>query len=192
MSRGSLGKIRRPYGHEHHDNRPEAQLFRSPPFIYTRQTICGQRKKRKIDPSLHSNLFRKGHYKGNRNFPGTLFLKRLHSTQKRRENSSYNKFKNLNQYLIVPKFKMETVAQVSKCILENLWGIIDLKDAFFLIPIAWLFHKYFAFVIDNRILVFQYMPFGLSLAPWYQKVTQGLMVIISSTSYSPLGWLSQT
>ena len=74
--------------------------------------------------------------------------------------------KNLNQFLNVPKFKMETVARVSKCILENSWGvIIDLKDAFFLIPLAWSFHKYFTFTIDNKILVFQFMPSGLSLAP---------------------------
>ena len=77
---------------------------------------------------------------------------------------------------------METVAQVSKCILENLWGIIiDLKDAFFLIPIAWPFHKYFAFVIDGRILVFQFMPFGLSIAPWaFTRVMRPIMREIHS------------
>ena len=85
--------------------------------------------------------------------------------------------KNLNQFLNVPKFKMETVARVSKCILENSWGvIIDLKDAFFLIPLAWSFHKYFAFMIDNKILVFQFMPFGLSLAPWaFTRVMRPVM-----------------
>ena len=40
-----------------------------------------------------------------------------------------------------------------------------MKDAFFLIPLEWSFHKYFTFMIDNKILVFQFMPSGLSLAP---------------------------
>ena len=40
-----------------------------------------------------------------------------------------------------------------------------MKDAFFLIPLAWSFHKYLTFMIDNKILVFQFMPSGLSLAP---------------------------
>ena len=79
--------------------------------------------------------------------------------------------------LKVPTFKMETVTRISKCIIEKLWGvIIDLQDAFFLIPIAWYYHKYFAFTIDGRTLVFQFMPFGLSLAPWaFTRIMRPIM-----------------
>ena len=74
---------------------------------------------------------------------------------------------HLNLLLNVPKFKMESVAKIALCLLEPLWGItVDLEDAFFHVPIAWEFHKYFAFEIDGKIYVFQFMPFGLSPAPW--------------------------
>ena len=90
---------------------------------------------------------------------------------------SYDKLKNSNQYLIVPKFRMKTVALISKCITQNLWGvIIDLKDAFFLIPTACLFHKFLAFVINDRTFFFQFMPFGHSLAPWaFTRIMRPIM-----------------
>ena len=47
-----------------------------------------------------------------------------------------------------------------------------LEDAFFHVPIGWLFHSYLAFILDNRVFVFQYLPFGLSLAPWaFNRIT---------------------
>lgn len=51
--------------------------------------------------------------------------------------------------------------------MEPLWGCtLDLEDAFFHVPIGWLFHCYLAFILDNRVFVFQYLPFCLALAPW--------------------------
>ena len=73
----------------------------------------------------------------------------------------------LNTMLKVPKFKMETVAKIAPCLTVPLWGItVDLEDAFFHVPIAWEYHKYFAFEMDGHIYVFQFLPFGLSPAPW--------------------------
>ena len=74
---------------------------------------------------------------------------------------------HLNLLLNVPKFKMESVAKIAPCLTVPLWGItVDLEDAFFHLPIAWEYHKYFAFEMDGKIYVFQFMPFGLSSAPW--------------------------
>ena len=73
----------------------------------------------------------------------------------------------LNKYLVVPHFKMESVLSIASGIVEPLWGCtLDLEDAFFHVPIGWLFHCYLAFILDNRVFVFQYLPFGLALAPW--------------------------
>ena len=73
----------------------------------------------------------------------------------------------LNRLLVVPTFKMETVAVISRAISENLWAIsVDIEDAYFHVPVAWEFHKFLAFKIRRRTFVFQFLPFGLSPAPW--------------------------
>ena len=73
----------------------------------------------------------------------------------------------LNLLLEIPAFTMETVSIIARSIVEGLWACsIDIKDAYFHLPINWDFHKFFAFKLRNRIFVFQFLPFGLSTAPW--------------------------
>ena len=62
---------------------------------------------------------------------------------------------------------MESVPKIALTILEELWGCtIDLEDAYFHLPICWFFQKFLAFRLDGVTYVFQYLPFGLSVAPW--------------------------
>ena len=62
---------------------------------------------------------------------------------------------------------METALKIALNILGPLWGCkIDLKDAYFHVPVSWLFQMFLAFVMDGQIFVFQYLPFGLAVAPW--------------------------
>ena len=79
----------------------------------------------------------------------------------------------LNKFLVVPHFKMESIQSIAQAIVEPLWGcVMDLEDAFFHIPIGWFFHKFLAFSLDNRIFVFQFLPFGLAIAPWaFNRIT---------------------
>ena len=50
--------------------------------------------------------------------------------------------KILNQFLVVPSFKMETDLKIAMSILSAKWGCkIDLKDAYFHVPIAWAFRN---------------------------------------------------
>ena len=73
----------------------------------------------------------------------------------------------LNKFLIVPKFRMDTLAKVVKDLCQGLWGTsIDLDNAYYSVPMAPEFQKYLAFILGDRIFVFQVLPFGLSLAPW--------------------------
>ena len=73
----------------------------------------------------------------------------------------------LNRYLVLPSFKMETALKIALNILGPLWGCkLDLKDAYFHVPVNWHFQRFLAFVVDGQIFVFQYLPFGLSVAPW--------------------------
>ena len=80
----------------------------------------------------------------------------------------------LNTYLIVPKFKMERVSSIAAGIVEPMWGVtIDLKDAFYHVPVAWHFHRFLAFEVDGQVYVFQFLPFGLSIAPWaFSRITK--------------------
>ena len=79
----------------------------------------------------------------------------------------------LNKYLVVPHFKMESIQSIALGIVEPMWGCtLDLQDAFFHVPMAWRFHGFLAFVLDGRVFVFQYLPFGLALAPWaFNRIT---------------------
>ena len=73
----------------------------------------------------------------------------------------------LNKMLCIPKFRMETLDRIVKSIVRGLWGTsLDILNAFLNVPIAPVFHKYFAFALGTRIFVFQVLPFGLSTAPW--------------------------
>ena len=77
----------------------------------------------------------------------------------------------LNKLLKVPKFKMETLESISRAILGPMWGCTaDVTNAFHSVPLEWSHHRYFAFCIRDqgrvRVFVFQFLPFGLSSAPW--------------------------
>ena len=96
----------------------------------------------------------------------------------------------LNLHLDFPSFKMETVAVIAKAISTGLWACsIDIQDAYFHVPMNWEFHKFLAFKIENRIFVFQFLPFGLSPAPWvFTRIIKPiksrlhtLMILISVT-----------
>ena len=90
----------------------------------------------------------------------------------------------LNKYLVIPSFKMESVTNIASNITEPLWGCtIDLTDAFFHVPIHWFFQMFFAFVVDNRIFVFQFMPFGLSIAPWtFTRIIKPVKALVHKLS----------
>lgn len=73
----------------------------------------------------------------------------------------------LNKLLVIPRFHMETVANISNSLVAMLWGCtVDIRDAYLNVPLNWHYHKFFAFKIGNRIFVWQFLPFGLSTAPW--------------------------
>ena len=73
----------------------------------------------------------------------------------------------LNKFLVIPKFKMESVWNIAAGIMAGSWGCtIDLQDAFFGVPIAEAFQCYLAFVVDGVVYVFLFLPFGLAVAPW--------------------------
>ena len=72
----------------------------------------------------------------------------------------------LNKFLIVPHFKMETTRSVATAIQPGDWAVsLDLKDAYFHIPIHPDFQHYLRFALEGSVYQFQALPFGLATAP---------------------------
>lgn len=100
--------------------------------------------------------------------PQPLFFSRLFTRAKKNGKlRPIIDLSELNILLVVPTFKMETVAVISRSISGILWACsIDIEDAYFHVPMDWNFHKFLAFRLRGRTYVFQFLPFGLSSAPW--------------------------
>ena len=72
----------------------------------------------------------------------------------------------LNTYLEVDHFKMETPATIMAAMRQGDWTTsIDLKDAYFHIPVAKRSRKYLRFVVNGKAYQFRALPFGLASAP---------------------------
>ena len=85
--------------------------------------------------------------------------------------------KKLNQFLIVPSFKMETVFSIIAALQPQEWITkIDLKDAYHHILVHVNIRKYFRFVVAGVVYQFRVLPFGLSTAP--QEFTKTLAPVV--------------
>ena len=74
--------------------------------------------------------------------------------------------KPLNQYIQNIHFKMENIQLDLNLISPGDFMVsIDLKDAYFKIPIFSLHRKYLRFIWKSQRYEFTYLPFGYSLAP---------------------------
>ena len=71
--------------------------------------------------------------------------------------------KYLNNFVVYKHFKMESILDVFKIIKKDVWmASVDLKDAFFTIPINEAYQKYFMFEWLEKIYKFIAMPNGFS------------------------------
>ena len=76
--------------------------------------------------------------------------------------------KHLNRYLKKVHFKMEHIMTILPLIKRNMFMTsLDLKDAYFSLPIAKSSRKYLRFLWKGQLYEYQCLCFGLSLAPFY-------------------------
>lgn len=74
--------------------------------------------------------------------------------------------KNLNKEVTYYHFKMETLASTLRLVTKNCFmASIDLKDAYYSVPVAKEDRKYLKFVWKGKLLKFTCLPNGLALAP---------------------------
>ena len=75
--------------------------------------------------------------------------------------------KALNSFVQTEHFKMEGIHTLRDLVNPEDWmAKVDLKDAYFAIPIHKSHHQYLRFHYQERCYQFQYLPFGLLSAPW--------------------------
>ena len=75
--------------------------------------------------------------------------------------------KSLNSFVNAPHFKMEGIHTLKSLLKKGDWLLkIDLKDAYFSIPISIEHRKYLCFQLENKTYQFNCLPFGLASAPW--------------------------
>ncbi|XP_069142249.1 uncharacterized protein [Argopecten irradians] len=71
-----------------------------------------------------------------------------------------------NRHVDSPHFKMETPRSIIASVREGMWATsVDLKDAYFHIPIKKSARKFLRFTCNGKVFQFQAMPFGLTRAP---------------------------
>lgn len=74
--------------------------------------------------------------------------------------------KNLNKNIVAPHFKMENIKAALKLLTRNCFmATLDLKDSYFLVPVAKKHKKYLRFVFKRKLYEFNCLPFGLCTAP---------------------------
>ena len=75
--------------------------------------------------------------------------------------------KALNQWVETPHFKMEGLPTLQDLLRQGDWLVkVDLKDAYFTVPVQPDHHPYLRFVIEEMTYQFTCLPFGLACTPW--------------------------
>ena len=93
--------------------------------------------------------------------------------------------KYLNNFVVYKHFKMESILDVFKIIKKDVWmASVDLKDAFFTIPINEAYQKYFMFEWLEKIYKFIAMPNGFSDAMLvFTKVSKPVYAYLRQQGY---------
>ena len=88
--------------------------------------------------------------------------------------------KALNNFVQTPHFKMEGIHTLKNLLRAGDWLTkVDLKDAYFAIPIHPEHRKYLRFSMADKLYQFTCLPFGLAWAPWvFTKTLRPVAAIV--------------
>ena len=103
--------------------------------------------------------------------------------------------KSLNQSVRTEHFKMEGIHMLKDLLRAGDWmAKIDLKDAYFMVPMAKEDRDFLKFQWEDKFYRFNCLPFRLSSAPWvFTKTTRPVMAGVgtASTSTTSSSWRRQ-
>lgn len=90
--------------------------------------------------------------------------------------------KKLNKYIYTEHFKMEDVRTATKLMCKDCYMInIDIKEAYFLLPIHKSHTKFLRFYFEGNLYEFLALPFGLCSAPYiFTKILQPVFAHLRS------------
>ncbi|KAL0152919.1 hypothetical protein M9458_051748 [Cirrhinus mrigala] len=99
-------------------------------------------------------------------------------------------------YFIIPKksgglpFRMLTAKRILSCIRHQVWfAAIDLKDAYFHVPILPRHRPFLRFAFEGRAYQYRVLPFGLALSPRvFTKVVEGALSPLWERGIRILNW----
>ena len=88
--------------------------------------------------------------------------------------------KGLNSYVETVHFKMEGIHMLKDILKQGDWMTkVDLKDAYFMVPIATNQRRLLRFQWQGTTYQFKCLPFGLSSAPWvFTKTTRPIVTLL--------------
>ena len=109
-----------------------------------------------------------------------LLLQHIPSPQKGRAYETSINLKALNQYVQPQHFKMEGMQNLRDLLRQNDWMTkLDLKDAYFTIPIHSNHRQHLRFSVEEQSFQFTCLPFGLSSAPWiFTKILKPVAALL--------------
>lgn len=98
--------------------------------------------------------------------------------------------KSLNKFVSAPHFKMEDIRTATKLVSDGAYmATIDLKEAYFLVPIHQSHKKYLRFRLD-QLYEFNCLPYGLSSAPYvFTKLLKPLLAFLRGQGHTMVAYL---
>ena len=101
---------------------------------------------------------------------------------------------DLNKFVTKQPFKMDHLSTALDMIFPNAWmGSIDLKDAYYAIPICEEDRKFLVFQWEGRYFQFNCVPFGLSSAPWiFTKTLRPIFAKFHEANFLGFGYIDDS
>ena len=138
-------------------------LSKTPIFMdsYKGDPLRRQALKAAVEELLQKNVLELVQDQNSPGFYGRLFLRPKPDGRWR----SIIDLSELNKFIINPSFQMETAGSIQNSMRQGMWATsIDLKDAYFHIPVNRRFRKYMRIALFGQILQFRAMPMGLNVS----------------------------
>ena len=98
---------------------------------------------------------------------------------------------SLNNFIATPSFQMSNLAEAQKLIHKDDWMCtLDLEKAYWHVPIHPQSRKFLCFRFQNSGYVFNVLPFGLSVAPyWFTRIMVPFLNVLHSEGIKVLSYI---